>query len=199
MTHRRSGRRRPWPRPGGCRSEPPGVARLPGDSGQAHLHYKTKVYLWNLQRKRIPTTKDYSHQDIDRQKKAENKSQKRAEYIVNKRIQEKKPGRAKEKRTKQPYAEFEKIDRYDYLNSPPASVVAEGGPRVKSSGLNGGNVPGSTLLDILASWALQTVNVTKQKKPTVCHRRNWRVERERKRKRNKSWSNRPSSFYLKQE
>ena len=162
MTHRRSGRRRPWPRPGGCRSEPPGVARLPGDSGQAHLHYKTKVYLWNLQRKRIPTTKDYSHQDIDRRKKTENKSQKRAEYIVNKRIQEKKPGRAKKKRTKQPYAEFEKIDRYDYLNSPPASVVAEGGPRVKSSGLNGGNVPGSTLLDILASWALQTVNVSKK-------------------------------------
>ena len=161
MTHRRSGRRRPWPRPGESRSEPPGVARLPGDSGQAHLHYKTKVYLWNLQRKRIPTTKDYSHHDIDRQKKAENKSQKKGRiHSQQKKFKRnKKPGRAKEKRTKQPYAEFEKIDRYDYLNSPPASVVAEGGPRVKSSGLNGGNVPGSTLLDILASWALQTVNV----------------------------------------
>ena len=164
MTHRRSGRRRPWPRPGGCRSEPPGVARLPGDSGQAHLHYKTKVYLWNLQRKRIPTTKDYSHQDIDRRKKAENKSQKKRGRIHSQQKNSReKPGRAKKKRTKQPYAELEKIDRYDYLNSPPASVVAEGGPRVKSSGLNGGNVPGSTLLDILASWALQTVNVTKQK------------------------------------
>ena len=104
-----------------------------------------------MQRKRIPITKDYSHQDIDRRKKAENKGLEKRPNTSSTRKFKRKPGRAKIKRTKQPYADLEKIDRYDYLNSPPASVVAEGGPRVKSSGLNGGTVPGSTLLAILAS------------------------------------------------
>ena len=195
MTHRRSGRRRPWPRPGGCRSEPPGVARLPGDSARTHLHYKTKVHLWSLQRKRIPITKDYSHQDIDRRKRIKNKGLGKRPNTSSTRKSKRKPGRAKIKRTKQPYAELEKINSYDYLNSPPASVVAEGGPRVKSSGLNGGNMPGSTLLAILASWALQTVNVSK-KLQYVTERVDASIEKEEERE--KRWSNRPSSLYLKQ-
>ena len=81
----------------------------------------------------------------------------------------KKASRMKSKRTKQSRAKVERIDTYDYLYSPPGSEVAEAGPRVKSSGLNGETVPGSIRLAIPASQVLQTVNVSK--KTTVCHRK----------------------------
>ena len=101
----------------------------------------------------------------------------------------------KSKRTKQSRAKLERIDTYDYLYSPPGSEVAEAGPRVKSSGLNGETVPGSIRLAIPASQVLQTVNVSK-KLQYVTERVDASIEKEEERE--KRWSNRPSSLYLKQ-
>ena len=90
----------------------------------------------------------------------------------------------------------ERIDTYDYLYSPPGSEVTEAGPRVKSSGLNGENVPGSIRLAMPASRVLQTVNVSKKKLQYVTERVDASIEKEEERE--KRWSNRPSSLYLKQ-
>ena len=56
----------------------------------------------------------------------------------------------RQKRTKQSYAELEVNEAYVYLNSPPASEVAEVKPVVKSSALNGENVRVSILRAILS-------------------------------------------------
>ena len=51
----------------------------------------------------------------------------------------------RQKRTKQSYAELEVNEAYVYLNSPPASEVAEVKPVLKSSQSNGENVRVSIL------------------------------------------------------
>ena len=95
-----------------------------------------------------------------------NESQTRETYGQNTKAsptkKSKKASRMKLKRTKQSKAELERIETHDYLNSPLGSEVAEAGPRVKSSGLNGETVPGSIRLAIPASQVLQTVNVSKK-------------------------------------
>ena len=59
-------------------------------------------------KKRIPITKEYSLQDIDRRKRIKNKGLGKRPNTSSTRKSKRKPGRAKKKQTKQPYAELEK-------------------------------------------------------------------------------------------
>ena len=76
--------------------------------------------------------------------------------------------RMRQKRTKQSYAELEVNEAYVYLNSPPASEVAEVKPVMKSSALNGEIVRVSILRAILSRDDQTKKPTNEQKKTTLC-------------------------------
>ena len=89
----------------------------------------------------------------------------------------------KQKRTKQSYAELEVNEAYVYLNSPPASEVAEVKPVMKSSALNGENVRVSILRAIL-SRDDQTKKPTNEQKKLLYVKKmmHQKVDRRKRRK-----------------